>query len=161
MKFLFPQIFSLKHVVTSSSIWLYSLWHPFETIRDAGSYSCSHCVSSKQISFDRLNLVQLKSDNTFSFVCMFWLEASYGYLYSEVTLYISSLTLQNCYLHIIKANQCLIFFIASYSMWIDLWWYLIGSDLAVQSLNINMFSWFFLYVFTCIFVCLQSFQSLY
>jgi hypothetical protein len=38
-------------------------------------------------------------------------------------------------------------------MWIDLWWYLIGSDLALQSLNINMFSCCFLFLFVC--VCLH------
>jgi hypothetical protein len=35
----------------------------------------------------------------------------------------------------------------------QLWWYLIGSDLAVQSLNINMFSCFF--VFFLVFLCLH------
>jgi len=38
-------------------------------------------------------------------------------------------------------------------MCIDLWWYLIGSDLAVQSLNINMF---FVFVFLCLHASLYS-----
>jgi hypothetical protein len=39
-------------------------------------------------------------------------------------------------------------------MWIDLWWYLIGFHLTVQSLNINIFSCCFVCVcvFTCIFI---------
>jgi hypothetical protein len=46
-------------------------------------------------------------------------------------------------------------------MWIDLWWYLIGSDLAVQSLNINMFSWFFWFWFFFFSFCVCLHVSLY
>ena len=149
MKFLFPQIFSLKHVVTSSSIWLYFLWHPFETIRDAGSYSLCFIKTNFiwQTEFGTTEIWQ------YVLLCVHVLIRSKLWIslqWSNIVYFITNFTKL-----LFTYNQSLIFFIASYSMWIDLWWYLIGSDLAVQSLNINMFSWF-LCVFTCIFVCLQS-----
>jgi hypothetical protein len=46
-------------------------------------------------------------------------------------------------------------------MWIDLWWYLIGSDLAVQSLNINMFSWFFVPLCVYMYLCMSRFDKMF
>jgi hypothetical protein len=72
-------------------------------------------------------------------------------IYLVCLLYSISILSDTRCLHQLAGTECI------WNKHKDLWWYLIGSDLAVQSLNINIFSCFFVVFFFFFCVCVYMY----